>query len=289
MKTKQLILNAAILVMAASFSLTSCRKDNDKDNDTSGAEDNALADKSFEDMGQMSNEAASGGSGSFKLGGSDGILSHCATISHDTALNTILIDFGSTNCLCHDGRNRRGKIYVTYSNASKPEPYHYWDSLTSITITTSPTDDYFVDDHQVKGQKTVTNNGHNAAGHMNWSVSVNGQIVKPSGQGTITWTSTRNHEWLAGESTPFIWIDDEHGVTGSCSGTSAKGTPFNVTITSQLVRKIACPKHFVTGTFDFTPGTKPVRQVDFSPPNNGACDNIATVTINGKTYTVTMK
>ncbi len=141
----------------------------------------------------------------------------------------------------------------------------------------------------MKGTKTVTNNGHNAAGHMNWSIAVNGTVVKANGQGTVTWTSTRDREWLAGESTPFIWADDEYGVTGTASGTSAKGVSFNVTITSQLVRKIACPKHFVTGTFDFTPGTKPVRHVDFSPPSNGACDNIATVTINGKTYTVTMK
>ena len=289
MKTKQLILGAAVLVMAASFSLTGCRKDRDNDNDTSGAEDNALADKSFEDMGQISNEAANGSVGSFKMGDNDGIMSVCATVTHDTALNTILVDFGSTNCLCNDGRYRRGKIYISYSNASKPEPYSYWDSLTTITITTSPTDDYFVDDNQIKGSKTVTNNGHNGAGHMNWSVTVNGTVVKANNQGTVAWTSTRNLEWLAGETTPFIWIDDEYGVTGSCSGTSAKGTPFSVNITSQLVRKIACPKHFVTGTFDFTPGSKPVRQVDFSPPSNGACDNIATVTINGKTYTVTMK
>lgn len=288
MKTKQLILSGTVLMMSLALTLTSCRKDNDKDSDTSGAEDNALADKSFEDMGQISNEAAKGGAGSFKLGGEDGILSHCATITHDTALNTILIDFGPTNCLCHDGRYRRGKIYVSYSNASKPEPYTYWDSLTTITITTSPTDDYYVNDHKVTGTKSVTNNGHNTAGHMNWSTTVNGQVVKPNNQGTISWTANRDLEWLAGEGTP-VWSDDEYGVTGTCSGTSAKGTPFNVTITSQLVRKISCPKHFVTGTFDFTPGTKPVRHVDFSPPSNGACDNIATVTINNKTYTVTLK
>jgi len=289
MKTKHLLLNAAVLLMAASLTLTSCRKDNDEDNDTSGTEDNALADKSFEDMGQISNEAANGNLGTFKLAGNDGIMTSCATITHNDSLNTILIDFGPTNCLCNDGRYRRGKIYVSYNNASKAEPYTYWDSLTQITITTSPANDYYVNDHQVKGTKTVTNEGHNAAGHMNWSVNVNGQIIKPSGQGTISWTTTRNHEWLAGESTPFIWADDQHGITGSSSGTSAKGTNFNVTITSQLVRKNACPKHFVTGTFDFTPGTKPVRQVDFSPPNNGQCDDVATVTINGNVHTVHMK
>jgi hypothetical protein len=291
MKTKQFILSGTILMMSVALSLTSCRKDRDsQDKDTSGAEDNALADKSFEDMGQISNEAANGSVGSFKFGDDhDGLLSSCATVSHDTALNTILVDFGSTNCLCKDGRYRRGKIWINYSNASKPEPYTYWDSLTSITITTNPTDDYYVDDNQVKGTKTVTNKGHNSAGHMNWDINVSGEVNKANSQGKVTWSSSRNREWLAGESTPFLWLDDEYGVTGTCNGTSAKGTPFNVTITSQLVWKVACPKHFVTGTFDFTPGTKPVRQVDFSPPSNGACDDIATVTINGKSYTVHMK
>ena len=290
MKTKHLILSASVLMMTAALTMTSCRKDNEKDKDTSGAEDNALADKSFEDMGQMSNEAASGPIGSFKIGDDhSGLLSSCATVTHDTALNTILIDFGSTNCLCKDGRYRRGKIYISYSNATKPEPYTYWDSLTQITITTNPTDDYFVDDNQIKGYKTVINQGHNAANHMNWDVTVTGTVVKANNQGTVTWASSRNREWLAGESTPFNWFDDEYGVTGTCNGTSAKGTTFNVTITSQLIWQVTCPKHFVMGTFDFTPGTKPVRQVDFSPPNNGQCDDIATVTISGKTYTVHMK
>lgn len=283
MNTKKIVIGTAAILMSLSISMTSCRKDNSKDSDTSGAEDNALATKSFDDMGQISNEAANGGVGSFKLVGNDGILSACATINHDTALNKITIDFGSTNCLCNDGRYRRGKIYVTYTGI------FYWDSLGNITITTAPTDDYFVNDHQVMGTKSVTNKGHNSLNHMNWDISVNGSIVKPNGQGTITWTSTRNREWLAGESTWLNWYDDEYGITGSASGTSAKGVQFSVNITKQLVRKMSCPKHFTDGSFDFTPGTKPVRQVDFSPPNNGACDDIATVTINGKTYTVHMK
>src|SRR3954463_14221098 len=117
MKTKQLILSGAVLMMSVALSLTSCRKDNSKDdNDTSGAQDNALADKSFEDMGQISNEAANGSLGSFKMGGShDGLLSQCATITHDTALRTITVDFGSANCLCQDGRYRRGQIFISYT------------------------------------------------------------------------------------------------------------------------------------------------------------------------------
>lgn len=288
MKTKRLLISAAILVLTGVITLTSCRKNDEHDNDTSGAEDNALADKSFEDMGQISNEAAAGGLNSFKNSGYDGLLSHCATVSHDTANNQITVDFGTANCLCHDGRYRRGKVFISYTGNS------YWDSLASVTITTAKSGDpssdtYFVNDNQVIGTKTITNKGHNAAGHMNWDINVNGKVIKANGQGTVLWQSTRNREWIAGESTPLIWSDDVYGVTGSASGTSAKGTPFTVQITSQLIRKIACPKHFVEGKFDFTPGSKPTRHVDFSPPNNGACDNVATVTINNKTYTVYLK
>ena len=291
MKINQLLLGGTAVMFALSLSFTSCRKDNSGNQDTSGAEDNALADKSFEDMGQISNEAANGKVGSFRLQNSDGLLSLCATVTHDSVQKTITVDFGSANCVCNDGRNRRGKIYISYTAG-----FHhlgYWDSLASITITTSPTDDYYVNDHQVKGSKSVINNGHNAAGHMNWTVAVNGTIVKPNNSGSVIWTSNRNLEWLAGENTWFIWLDDVYGVTGSASGTSAKGVAFSVNITKQLIRKIVCPKHFTEGTFDFTPGSKPVRHVDFSysqaPDPPGSCDDWASVTINGTTHYVQMK
>ena len=292
MKINQLLLGGTVVMFALSLSFTSCRKPNSsKDEDTSGAEDNALADRSFEDIGQISNEASNGGVGSFKMdGGSEGLLSLCATVSHDTVLKKITVDFGSANCLCKDGRYRRGKIYVSYTAGFHNKGY--WDSLSNISITTSPTDDYFVNDHQVKGSKSVTNNGRNSAHHLNWTVVVNGTIVKANNQGTITWTANRNLEWLAGAITPFNPSDDIYGVTGTASGTSAKGVDFSVTITKQLIRKVGCP-HFTEGTFDFTPGSKPVRHVDFSysqaPDPAGSCDDLASVVVNGNTHIVHMK
>ena len=295
MKTKQLLLSSAILIIALSLSITGCRKDKPKDpadTDTSGAEDNSLADKSFEDMGQISNEAASpGGVKNYKLAGYDGLLSHCIdTIIRDTVNRRITVDFGPTNCLCHDNRYRRGKIFISYTLG-----YHgfgYWDSLSNITVTTTDpitqVNTYFVNDNQIIGTKSITNKGRNSAGHLNWDLNVNGKIIKANNQGTITWTSSRNREWIAGYITPFQWGDDIYGVTGTASGTSANGTQFSMTITSQLLRKMSCPQHFVSGTFDFTPGTKPVRHVDFgyslSPAPSGSCDSWISITINSNTY-----
>src|ERR1051326_8035647 len=117
MKTKNLILSGAVLMIAASLVFSGCRKPENEDKDTSSAEDNSLADKSFEDMGQISNEAASstnGSLGSFKYE-NDGLLSACATVTKDSVNKKITVDFGTANCLCADGRYRRGKIFISYT------------------------------------------------------------------------------------------------------------------------------------------------------------------------------
>ncbi|MBI3502062.1 MAG: hypothetical protein HY063_09725 [Bacteroidetes bacterium] len=293
MKTKHLIFSGTILLFAAALSFTGCRKENTKDNDTSGAEDNALADKNFEDMHQASNEAASGGLSSFKGSDNSVILSGCATITPDTANKKFTIDFGSSPCQCKDLRYRQGKIYVSWSGL-KPYP-KYWDSLTTITITTNPTDNYYVGNsssamNHVTGTRTVINKGHNTAHHMNWDVTDNGTVTKASG-GTITWQSNRNREWIQGEvtpPTPVYWPNCIFGITGSASGVSAKGVQFSVNITSELIRDLSCGKHFVKGTVDFTPGSKPVRHVDFgycdaTKSSSGCCDDWVSITVNSTT------
>lgn len=279
-------------MMVASLTFTGCRKEKDKDTDTSGAEDNSLAEGTYNDMNQISDEASKGAVSSYKLGGDDnGILSSCATVKFDTInpadADSITVTFGDSlgnNCYCKDGRNRRGKIYITYS-AGK----HYWDAGATITITTSPTDNYYVNDNHVSGTKTVTNNGLNGAGHMNWTVSVSGTIVKTNGK-TITWQSNRNREWTAGENTPLVWADDEYSITGSATGTHTNASNVTVHFTVQidasapLVKKNSC-YWISSGKFSFDPGNgKPIRYVDFSPKNNGGCDNWISVTINSNTY-----
>ncbi len=258
---------------------TSCRKDKDpKDSDTSAASDNALAEGTYNDVNNIADEASTGTLSSYFIANtsdSKSILSTCAVITNDTLVtpHILTINFGTTNCLCGDSRYRRGIINVSYSG-------HYRDSASTHTITFT---NYYVNDNQILGTKTVTNNGHNAAGNLSFSVVVNGQIIKPSGGGTINWTSTRTREWIVGESTP-PWYDDVYLITGSANGTNAAGVSFNMTITSALRREIGC-RHFVSGSLTLTPSSKPTRYVDFG---TGACDNQATVTINGNVYNITL-
>ncbi|MBI4944804.1 MAG: hypothetical protein HY840_00225 [Bacteroidetes bacterium] len=300
MKTKLLILNATILLMAAVLSFIGCRKPKaPNDTDTSGVSDNSLAEQSFNDMHQISDEASKGNTTNYKMAEPDGLLTaSCATITivkQADSSGVITVDFGSTSCLCRDGRYRKGKIFISYTTGN--HSLGYWDVGSTIDITTMPDNTYFVGPdqnsmNQIIGTRSVTNNGLNAAGHMNWSINVDGRIIKTDGK-TIKWTANRTREMLTG----LLSMPRVFSISGSASGTSANGTPFNMNITSPLVDGIlgtsGMPSSrchwFTSGTFDFTPGTKPTRHVDFSSPNNGACDDEATVTINSNVYTVHMK
>jgi hypothetical protein len=275
--TKYLMVAATVGIV-----LGACKKKEDEpqDNDTSAATDNALAEGSFSDANSISDQAAAGNLTSFLYGNSNesgerDLMTGCATITRDTVSSprTITVDFGTANCLCNDGRNRRGIIHISYTG-------HYKDSLSMHTITFT---DYFVNDNKVEGTHTVTNNGHNNSGHLTFSISVNGTITKANGGGTVTWTSTRTREWIEGESTA-LWSDDVYLITGSASGTNAAGNSYTATIISALKIKLNC-HNIVSGKMDLTPSGKPTRTIDWG---NGDCDNQATVTINGHVYNITL-
>lgn len=286
MKTKHLTFGITIVAIALAATFSSCRKDknndpDEKDNDTSSAGDQSLASSIDNDMTSIGDEAGRTYTvSSFKTSGVDGLLAaSCATVTVDSSAapaRTITVNFGTSNCLCNDGRYRRGSIVYSFTGK-------YRDSLTVITVTPQ---NYFVNDNQVTGSKTITNQGHNAANHLVYQLTANMQIIKANGAGTISWQANRQREWTAGESTS-TWNDDMYSITGTASGTNANGNAFNSVITTPLVRNMAigCRKHFVSGVLQHTPSGKATRYIDFG---NGSCDDQAVVTINGVSYTVTL-
>lgn len=283
MKTSRFLTGTLTLLTFASLLFTGCRRD-EEDTDTSAASDNALADATYSDVTNIAEEAGRSGSlSNYRLGDPDngGLLSTCATLAFDTlnALDqdTITIDFGTVNCTCNDGRNRRGQIIVMYTG-----PYRDLNSVHTITF-----NNYFVNDNEVLGTKTVTNLGRNTAGNLVHEIHVNGTIHLANNGGTITWVSDRQREWTAGELTA-IWSDDMYSITGNASGTSAAGENFTMNITSPLIRnmQLGCRRHFTQGTVEVTPGSRPMRTIDFG---TGGCDDLATVTINNQTYTIHLR
>jgi hypothetical protein len=276
------VLALSTLLLTGCF-LTSCRKDG-LDADIEAAENNAISESTFNDVTTLVDQSVN--SGNVLLEANDGFSaaddqaglgSDCATVTLDTVSSTrsVTIDFGTTNCLCKDGRNRRGKIIATYTG-------RYRSPGTAITISF---DNYFVNENQVKGTKKVTNNGSNNAGHLVYSVEVNGQIIKANNGGTISWSSARQREWTAGENTPLILTDDSYSITGSASGTNASGLSYTIKITQPLVRVMSC-RWFESGKLEVTPEGKATRTLDYG---SSGCDANATVTILNKTYPIVLR
>lgn len=262
------------------FFLGSCTKDNPA-NPTAPTfttvQDDAYAESIFDNVTSLTDEAYSLSSSNFKSTEGRVFLSNCATVSLDTTAfpRVLTIDFGDTNCLSNDGRYRRGKVLVSFTGRYRKPG----------TIITTTFDNYYVNDNQVEGTKVVTNNGFNDARHMSWTISVNGVITLASGKGTITWKSQRTREWIEGIDTPHNRGDDVYLITGQASGERANGLSWTRKITKPLKIEQAC-RFIVSGTVEIKPEGKPLRTLDFG---DGECDNLATVTVNGKTYTIHLR
>jgi len=259
-----------LMVITLLSVFTGCRKDKTESElaEFGLIKDNSLAESSYDDALTMTDGALSGVQ-NFKSAGI--ILSSCATVTIDVIMDPhlLIIDFGTTNCLCNDQKERRGKILVSFTGA-------YRDSGTVINISF---DDYFVNDNKVLGTKTVTNKGTNIDGNLWYSILVNGSIVKAETGDTITWQSARTRTWIEGEGTT-VWSDDVYLISGSANGESSSGEEYQVLITNNLRREIGC-HHFVSGELLITRTNKPDINVDFG---NGDCDDQVTITINGVTY-----
>jgi hypothetical protein len=272
---------AILAITVVGFS--SCKKEKDEiDNDTESVIENAVADAAFNDVANIAEEGYTGSLSSYRGGKDQQIYTTCATVSFDTTATPkkFTIDFGSTNCLCNDQINRRGKIIVSYVG-------FYKDSGSTHTITF---DNYYVNNNKIEGTKTVKNGGRNSAGNLTFSVTVNGSIIwDPStygGGGTSTYNSSRTREWIAGESTS-IWSDDVYLISGTSSGTTRSGGSYTLNTSEPLKVEIGY-RHFTDGILEFTPSGKKTRIIDYGYPSGGR-DSKAQVTIGNLTFVVDLR
>ncbi len=281
MKTRNLI--PTLMIAAALTSLTfmiSCKKDDSMKDTEDAASITANADlfqeaeASHSDVDEISDMAVqlhSVDGARMASGGANSILT-CATVTNDTINQVITVDF-STGCTGHHGHVRSGQIIIHYSGGS------YFTPGFQRIITFN---NYYVDSRHIEGTRTITNNGLNAANHLNWSISaVNMRITRPSGQ-YHEWNSQRNREMIAGDTLLSHPEDDIYSITGSGSGTNSNGNSCTTTITNPLIKR-GDYRFIVSGTVVITPSNRPTRTLDYG---NGALDDIATVTKNGVVHTI---
>ncbi len=292
MQYRSLLKNGTLLVAASLLTLAACRRDKATDttsttptlstaDDNGGyASDAAKLENTSNDVISITDVAATTGGSGLRT------TSPCATVTNDTIStpHVLTINFGATDCLCADGKYRKGEIIVTYSG-------RYKDSGSVHTISY---DGYYVNDNYVGGSKTVTNEGTNASGQVWYTVVVNDSIILTT-DSVITQTAHRTRTWLTGYSTPTR-SDDSYAIA-DVSGYStvlrrANGHIFNLSITSPLTIALSCD-YIEAGTLDISSSTFVAgdRILNYSyglGATTGLCDDLAQLTIGTHTYVITL-
>jgi hypothetical protein len=288
---KKKILTYASFIFAAVLLISACKKDNSTSQDPSGVNQNlpvnqAVADEmlattqneataqiTFENIDQIADEAYTSFGQNATSTNTNSLLSPCAAKTLDTVSvpHILTIDFGTTNCLCNDGKYRRGKIIISFFK-------HYKDSGS---VHTTVFQNFFVNNNHIMGNRTRVNNGHNTAGHWNITTNVNSTIIFALSGDTLSWHATHNKEWLQGYWSPAIW-DNVFLIRGNATGNRPNGTTYSKTIITPLKRQMPC-NYFVSGSVQLTQSNMPARLINYG---NGNCDPWATVTINGVTHTI---
>lgn len=297
------------LVMAFTIgttTFTSCRKKEEKieeepeDTEQTMANDNNFAENSVADIENMGsqvsedNEQAKGGAGI--------ILQMCPGATVTVANKIITVDFG-TGIVCLDGRTRSGKLIYNFS-ASASGALFYRNPGFSMNVTSQ---NYVVEGYTVNIlNKTITNttpatipSGTNPGTNLTWAITANVSIIRPNG-GTISWSCSRTKELIntsdtlcyRGQNQHIVWSLAKVKLNGNTSGTNANQEQFSAVATN-LVRDFSCSpftarpmRHpFISGTIVYTPGSRPVRTIDFG---TGTCDGTATLTIKNHTFSITL-
>lgn len=311
MKANKLFFGITTLVLAGSLIFTSCRKrekqEEEPDQETSTASDNANMENISSDMDAMGGEVAENGTLSQYRSDGTNVLSiaPCATVT-GFGTSTITVDFGTTGCTGADNRIRTGKIFYDLSQCTSSATTYYRNPGFKVIITSQ---NYVVDGNAVTiTNKTIQNTTPLSVGgqtvftgtNLTWNITANISIAKANNGGTVTWTCNRTKELINtndvacyhGQTLPITWSMAKVKIKGTASGVNSKGEQYTVTATD-LIRDFTCtpsanyPKRhpFISGTLDYKPGTRPTRHVDYG---NGGCDLNATVTVNGVTYAITL-
>jgi hypothetical protein len=193
----------------------------------------------------------------------------------------VVIDFGTIGCLGIDGHFRRGKIITQYTRRL----------IVPGASATTTFDGFYVDSIKVEGTHKITNTS-STNNERQYTVDVTGaKLTKPSGN-FVEW---RNHKVITqieglGTVAP---IDDIFRIEGSAGGKVKKGAllvAWESNILEPLIKKFSC-RWIVKGKIktvrpNSTANSPWIAVLDFG---SGACDNQATITINGVSRQITLR
>jgi len=278
MKTK--FLSPILMLSAASILWVGCERDerlsqgsNEEEEQVveSAAESEDASDDALEIVAQTETHLANT---------ADRAVTTCATVSKDADRKQVTIDFGD-GCQGPYGRERKGKIIVTYSGA-------VGDSLANRVITF---DNYYVNNRSITGTIELRDVAINEDGNLQSTKKlVDVKVSFPNGEYVIL-NGSRTRELISGyaDNDP---ANNVYRITGTLSGQTTTGRTFTQEITTPVISNWACAANGsfarVSGVVELTTlGGYAARKrlVDYG---DGQCDNVVTITTYRRTFTVTV-
>ena len=228
------------------------------------------------------------------------LIAPCATIS-GVSTKTITVDFGITGCIGTDGKTRKGKLIFDFSSSTPTTSIKFRNPGFSVTVKSI---NYIVDGNQVsiinKTIKNITPSNISLGTNLTWSITANMSITKTNSGGTFVWNCNRTKELINtsdplcynGQANAINWIKAKIKMNGNSSGTNAKGESYTATI-KDIIRDFTCApdptkihRHpFISGIIEYTPSNRPTRYINYG---NSNCDFNATITINGRSWAITL-
>ena len=278
MKTKKILFG----MMLASFFFSSCNndsKDNASDLTAEETDINAKIDMITDDVSKIVEDQLTSqinGGGRMLLPGR--FLPDCVTLTNTIVGSTWTrtVDFGTTGCELKNGNILKGKIIVSGSiDLNK----------TALTINYSFVD-FYHNAKLIKGNKTVVISQKSTSAnqiHPVATMTLDMTVTFPNGN-VYTRVGTRIREMVEGIDTPSVWLDNVFLITGNWTTTLPNGSTQTSTITTPLKIRMNC-NYIVSGVLAFTRNNN-TAILDYGIDNG--CDNQATATINGVTYTITL-
>jgi hypothetical protein len=190
------------------------------------------------------------------------------TVKYPGWPRTMTINYGPGVADSSDGRTRSGIITVSFSN--------YWHRPgTTATVTYTG---YSVNNISYVGGVTLYRNTDTT-----FTVTVTGAICKTANW-NITFGASRVFTWVQGRG-DTVAAHSLFSITGTSNGMDRNQVNYTAAVSKALVRSSGCG-YITSGTIEITPAGLSKRTVDFG---NGNCDNSATVTIDGNSYTLTLQ
>lgn len=283
MKTK--ILFTAFLV--SFLFLTSCNSEETANNPQMTQDDitiSAKVDAGIEDVSAVILEQFGDEVGISAKTGTSSKTASCAVVTRNPDYGTTItpgttvtktINFGD-GCTLANGNILKGKIIISFI---------YQPDATSHTITYT-FENFYHNNFKFDGTKTITvtlgTSNANPNIHPIFTINLDVTITLPDGR-IIKVTGTKSREIIEGQNTPEL-ADNVYQITGNWQTTFPSGATRTATITSPLIVKLNCPS-IVKGIITFTRNGE-TSTLDFG---DGTCDNTATFTINGVSFTIILR